>query len=92
MLTEDEMADLLTFASSMSLEDELAVVRVTLQRLMRYLNKPDLSTFHLASLAPLVFTGARAVAYLLHDIEDHGRSNVWDEVLDQMASDLSIKL
>ena len=39
-LTPNEVADLLTYAVNDSVEDELAIVRVMLRRLLEYLQKP----------------------------------------------------
>ena len=92
-LTADEIATLLTNAENMSLDDELAISRVTLLRLLHYLKTADLDFQELASVAPLIFTGSRTVAHLLREIADSGRTHsIWDEVLDQMSRDLNIKL
>lgn len=92
-LTADEVAALLTHAENMSLEDELAISRVTLLRLLTYLKSADLEFQELSSVAPLIFTGSRTVAHLVREIADSGRTHsIWDEVLDQMSRDLDIQL
>ena len=92
-LTPGEIAALITHAENMTLEDELALSRVMLRRLMDHLKNPDLPVKDLSAIAPLVFTGARTVAHLLRHIAEDGRPHtIWDEVLDQMARDLDIHL
>jgi len=98
-LSADEIAALLTNAENNTLDDELAISRVMLRRLMYYLQPneksryDDLTPMELAAIAPLIFTGSRTVAHLLREITDAGRtSTVWDEALDQLARDLVIEL
>jgi hypothetical protein len=91
-LHADEISDLLTFSQAMTLEDELAITRVMLQRLMLHLKSNELTTYELAALGPLVFTGERTVAHLLRDIGDSGPASIWDEVLDHMSAELGIVL
>jgi hypothetical protein len=92
-LTADEIAALITHAENMTLDDELAISRVMLLRLMEFLREPEILSAELAAIAPLVFTGSRTVAHLLREIADSGRAHsIWDEVLDQMSHDLAIKL
>jgi hypothetical protein len=91
-LTADEISSLLTHAENMSLDDELAISRIMLLRLMNYLKKNN-DSIDLAAIGPLVFTGSRTVAHLLREIADSGRTHsIWDEVLDQMSRDLNIQL
>ena len=93
-LQEAEIADLLTYATNMTLHDELALTRVMLRRFMVYLNKEgeDVHAFDLSSVAPHVFTGIRTVAALLRQIESEGSQDIWSEVLDQMADILNVEL
>ena len=90
-LTLEEFADLLTHAENTTLNDELAITRVMLRRLMFYLSDDnDLTPAEYAAIAPLVFTGSRTVAYILREIGQVGTSNIFGEVLDHMAAELGI--
>lgn len=92
-LTADEIAALITHAENTSLDDELAITRVMLRRLMHHLKQPGIPPEELAAIAPLIFTGSRTVAKLLREISETGKtSDTWSEILDQMSADLGIQL
>lgn len=67
-LTDQELADLVIHAANSTLDDEIALARVALRRLMNYLDKKrELPPNEMAAIAPHVFGGARSVARLLRD-------------------------
>jgi hypothetical protein len=67
ILSEQELADLVAYAADMSLDDELACVRVALRRTLDFIRDApephDEATFLHA--VGLIFRGARTVALLL---------------------------
>lgn len=65
--TTQELADLLEHAANNNLDDEIALTRVVLRRLLNYLNNDSLSPVEISAIAPLAFTGSRTVARLLRD-------------------------
>lgn len=91
-LQPHEIADLLTHAQNITLDDELAITRVLLQRLMLSIKTDQLSIDDLIKIAPAVFTGVRTVAHLLRQLSGTSANLIWDEALDRLASDLGIQL
>ncbi|MEW5986946.1 MAG: hypothetical protein AB1791_09965 [Chloroflexota bacterium] len=68
VLTVQELADLVDHANQMSLEDEIALARVALHRVLAHLKEnPNLATAELTNLLALAFRGTRTVAHLLRD-------------------------
>ncbi len=96
-LTDEEIVDLITITEK-SIDDELALVRVTLQRLLSYLSDPDVTAEDATKIAPMVFTGARTVAQLLRsnralsgDAAD-GIAGAIAQALDEIGTELGIEL
>jgi hypothetical protein len=73
-----------------SLVHEVALARIMLRRLARYLEEDDLAVDDVVRIAPIIFTGVRTVAYLKHQIGDN--SFDWDEVLDEIKGDWEIEV
>jgi len=95
VLTDEEAADLVTYAVDDSIYDELSLCRVTLRRLMMYLKEhPDLKPREVAAIAPLVFGGARTVAALvkLHTGQAQTFAEILGEALNELGGDFKIKL
>ena len=63
--TLEEIADLVAYAVDMTLEDELAMVRVAVRRVMVKLKEEILLLEDFARLVKLVFGGAMTIARLL---------------------------
>jgi hypothetical protein len=78
-------------AQPAGLANELAVVRLVLQRLVDRLDKPDFSLEpdELRQLAALIFSGARTVAYLLQQQNSHeADAPAWlDRALDALSTE-----
>ena len=92
-LTADEVTALITHADNLTLDDEIAVTRVMLRRLMSRLNDPDLSNEDLTSMAPLIFTGSKTVALLLRQKQPGSTmQDVMGDVLDALAAELNADL
>lgn len=65
LIDEGELAQLVADAGDRSLEDELAITRLALRRLTQILNDDEAQPSQIQAIAPLIFTGSRAVARLL---------------------------
>lgn len=87
-----EVADLVAHATNTTLEDELAVTRVLVQRYMAFLNREEAKVYDYSSIAPHVFAGVRTIALLLRQIENQQSGGPWDEILDQMSDVLNLNL
>lgn len=64
-LTPSEVADLIPVAGDLSLQDEIALTRITLRRVVNLLEDRSLHPDQVANLSKLVLTGVRTVAHLL---------------------------
>lgn len=95
-LTPQEVADLVNHATENSIEDEIGIVRVMMRRLLAYLQQPEgqlLPFDALTSVAPLVYRGARTVAYMLNQTDGRrGFDDIMQEVLDDLAEELGADL
>lgn len=86
------------FADDLTLDDEIALVRVTLRRLMNSLEGVDLEAEALSKLAPLAFYGARTVARLLRDQRAlsgqaaDGLLGALGQALDEVGSQMGLPL
>ena len=79
VLRPEELADLVTYADDLSLDDEIACARVALRRILTLLNADSLATFEdpdqkttlstedYCRLAGLALQGVRTIARLLRD-------------------------
>ena len=95
-LTPQEVADLINHATETSIEDEIGIVRVMMRRLLTYLQQPDghqLPFEALTAVAPLVYRGARTVAYMLNQTDGRrGFDDIMQDVLDDLAEELGADL
>ena len=69
-LTEQELADLVSYAADMTLDDEIACARVALRRVLTALTDTDRDTLTIEEftrLAALALQATRTVALLLRD-------------------------
>ena len=77
-----ETDPLFTAADNVALKQEAALIRVTLHRLSEHLLNNDLPVEKITSIAPLIFTGTRALAYIQRQvIEKDDKENI-DNALD----------
>lgn len=67
VLQPGELADLVAFADDLTLDDEIAMSRVALRRILPRLDAGELEVGDLTDLAGLVFAGSRTIARLLRD-------------------------
>jgi len=65
VLTHAEMADMVAAADLTTLEDEVAITRVALRRLLLLLHDADTPPQEIKEIAPLVFDGTGRIARLL---------------------------
>ena len=91
-LTRREMAWLKKYADQVTIEAELAMVRIGLLRLAMFQKENVLSVEEHAAVVKLLVAGARAVAYLEGRIQDLGMDGEFDEVLDNLAEMLGVEL
>ncbi len=103
ILQNDELADLQNCSENTPLADEIALVRVTLRRVMtrlgRYdLTQDDLTNQDLTKMVGLVMTGARTLARLLRaqdalsdQTTDDYRGSI-DQALDELSAELGLPL
>lgn len=89
MMRPEEIADM-EIAASATLAHELALTRIMLRRMSRYLDKKDLPVRDIVEVMSILFTGVRTVAYLLNNIDVDGFD--WDEVLDDLNKDWGIEI
>jgi hypothetical protein len=95
-LTGRELSDLVQFAGDMSLDDEIALNRVLLQRLLAALETADAET--LITIAPLILSGTRAVGRLLRDQRAlsgeaaDGIAGALAQALDELGTEWGIEL
>lgn len=101
--TIEELADLVAHAANMTLDDEIAAVRVGIQRALIKIkdgrtNERDLTAGEYAILAGLITTGANTVARLLRaqrsvsgDAAD-GIAGAIAQALDEIGNELGLDL
>ena len=70
----------------MTLAQEIILIRVVLRRLMTYLADEDTPPDKITTIAPLIFTGSRALAYLDRHLPDPNDVD-WDAALDQLSAE-----
>jgi len=93
VLTADEVADLVTHAENDTIDDEIALTRVLLRRLMKRLQEPDVDLGELRAVSPLIFTGARTVASLMRQKKPSGGiQDTINDILDELSSQYPIQL
>lgn len=102
-----ELADLVAFADDLSLNDEIALARVILRRVMTHLKHPftggrpddqKIDDADLARLAGLVLAGTRTVARLLRDQRAlsgeaaDGFAGAIAQALDELSTEIGLQL
>lgn len=94
--TDQEIADLITYAIDETLDDEIAVTRVALRRVFTLLKLANLEPKEYTHLASLAFVGARTVGRLLRDKRAlsgeaaDGLTTTLTAALDELATELGI--
>jgi hypothetical protein len=105
-LDPNELADLVAFADDLSLNDEIALARVILRRVMIHLKLPvtdrpaeqRIDDADLARLAGLVLAGTRTVARLLRDQRAlsgdaaDGFAGAIAQALDELSTEIGLQL
>ena len=91
-LTRSEMAWLKKHGEEVTIEAELAMVRVGLLRLAKFQKEEELSVEEHAAVVKLLVAGARTVAYLEQKIRDGGLDGQWDDVLDGLSEMIGVEL
>lgn len=97
--SRQEMAELRRLAAEEGLDEEIAIARIILRRLLFYLHgNPDLDAATLARLAPLAFRGTLTVAQLLRDqralsgAASDGIAGAIGQALDELATEWGVEL
>ena len=85
-VTRDEVTSLFANAENVALTQEVTLVRVVLHRLAEYIVSGDLPPEKLAAIAPLIFTGSRALAFLQKHLPDPNAID-WNATLDELAEE-----
>ncbi|MDX1664830.1 MAG: hypothetical protein R3272_13645 [Candidatus Promineifilaceae bacterium] len=102
-LDAQELADLVAYAGDETLEDEIAVNRVLLRRLMEYLARVqeaegELSRADLATIGPLILRSTHNIARLLRDRRAlsgdsaDGLMGAIGQALDELSTEWGIEL
>jgi hypothetical protein len=86
------MAWLRKHGELVTIEAELAMVRVGLLRLAKFQKEEELSVEEHAAVVKLLVAGARTVAYLEQKIRDGGLDGHWDDVLDGLGEMIGVEL
>ena len=99
-LSDEELADLVSYAAEESLEDEIACTRIAVRRTLELLNRGSetMSESEFLRAAGLVFRGARTIALLLREQrvltggEDSRLQEIFDAALDILSEEWGIEL
>jgi hypothetical protein len=93
VISEDEYADLVTYAEKFDLADELAMARVRLRRIAAYIDEheQDLTPDEYGRLNKLIFRAIGTIQQLVASLDGQGMSH-WDIVLNQLSIDLGMDL
>ena len=86
-VTPQEISSLFTGAEDVALTQEVALIRVVLNRLAAYLVSEDLPPEKITAIAPLIFSGTRALAFVQKHLPDPNAID-WDAILDEVGADL----
>jgi hypothetical protein len=84
-LSSEEMQSQFDEADNVALKQEAILIRVVLRRLSQYLLNNEVPVDKIASIAPLIFTGTRALAYIQRQVIERDDKEHMDEVLDQLS-------
>jgi len=82
----EEIASLFSKAEGVNLTQEAILIRVVLHRLSNYLANEEPSSDKVTTIAPLIFTGARALATLQKHLPDPDAID-WNTALDELAEE-----
>ena len=99
-LSEEELADLVSYAAEESLEDEIACARITVRRTLGFLNRKrdSMSEAEFLRAARLLFEGARTIGLLVREQraltggEDSRLEEIFDAALDVLSEEWGIEL
>ena len=99
-LSEEELADLVSYAEEESLEDEIACARITVRRTLGFLNRErdSMSESEFLRAAALLFQGARTIALLVREQraltggDDSRLDEIFDAALDVLSEEWGIEL
>jgi hypothetical protein len=101
ILSQQELADLVSYASDMSLDDEISCTRVALRRALEFVRDDSQRLDHDTFLRALglIFHGARAVAYLVRLRQELAAAaghdpflDIIDQALDALGEEWGIEL
>jgi hypothetical protein len=73
-------------AGELDITHEAVLLRVLLHRLASYLNDPDLPLEKVKSIAPLIVSTSRALAYMQKQLPDPHAID-WDAALDELSKE-----
>jgi len=99
-LSDEELADLVIYATDLTLDDEIACTRIAVRRTLEFLNQRpgSLSETEYLRAAGLVFQGARTIARLLREQQalsggsDSRLQAIFDAALDGLSEEWGIEL
>lgn len=98
-LPPEQLVELVALAGKVDLEDEIALVRVTLRRLFSDMASGEDPELESSRLAAQVFGGSRTIALLLRERRSLARlpaeeqpGGVWDQALDGVSANWGIEL
>jgi len=90
-VTPEERASLFQTGSDVTLIQEAVLLRVLLHRLSDFLVDGDLSLEKVSSIAPLIVSTTRALAYIKERLPDPNAID-WDAALDRLGQELDCDL
>ena len=85
-MTEEEVSAVFAGAEDVTLVQEAILIRVVLRRLMNYLADKDTPPEKITAVAPLIFTGSRALTYVEKHLPDPNALD-WKTTLDQLGEE-----
>jgi len=85
-VTEEEVSQTFASAQDVTLIQEAILIRVVLRRLLNYMHDKDTPPERITAIAPLIFTGARALAFIEKHLPDPNELD-WDAALDQLGEE-----
>lgn len=87
-LTVEEEDLLDSYGGEKSLQNELAMARLQVSRLVGYQSREDVPIEQKAKMAPMIISGLRAIAYLARQTAEMEEGIDWDAVLDSVGEQL----
>ena len=85
-ITEEEASGIFVDAEDVTLVQEAVLIRVVLKRLMKYMVDKDTPPEKITAIAPLIFTGSRALAFVEKHLPDPNALD-WNAALDQLGEE-----